>query len=337
MLRKFLVFLSILVILASVAWLSMRRADIPYDTLENLYTSENSQFITLADGLKVHYRDEGDRGGHPIVLVHGFSASLHTWEPWVKELGAEYRLISLDLPGHGLTRNPPPEKMNVNYFAEVVGEVAGRLDAQDYTLVGNSMGGATAWQFALSRQDNLDGLVLVAASGWQEQQITGDRPVIFSLLSNKFARSLIKDFDLKALIRSGLKDSFHDASFVTEDMVSRYAYMSRAPGHREGILALMSGAERMPASAETLKAINVPTLIMQGTEDNLVNPTGAPKFHDAIAGSELIIYQEVGHLPQEEIASRSAADLKNFLNTRVWVAPVTETLGNASEEAIAND
>lgn len=335
MLRKLFVVFSIFVILLSVTWLSMRRADIPYDTLEGLYTSENSRFMTLADGLKVHYRDEGNRDGQAVVLVHGFSASLHTWEPWVSELGADYRLISLDLPGHGLTRNPDAGKMNVNYFAEVVGELASRLGAEDYTLVGNSMGGATAWQFALSRQDQLDGLVLVAASGWQEQQITGDRPVIFSLLANKFARNLIKDFDLKALIRSGLKDSFHDESFVTDDMVSRYSYLSRAPGHREGILALMSGAERMPASVQNLKVIQVPTLILQGTEDNLVNPNGAPKFHDAIDGSELIMYDEVGHLPQEEIAARSVSDLRTFLTQRVWPEP--DALLTNAEEAFAND
>lgn len=326
MLRKLLVFISILVILISVAWLSMRRGDIAYDTLENYYTSENSDFLTLSDGLKVHYRDEGNAAGPPLVLVHGFSASLHTWEPWVDELGDDYRVISLDLPGHGLTRSPAPDKMNIAYFAEVVGELADRLGAKDYTLVGNSMGGATAWQFALSRQDQLDGLVLIASSGWQEQQITGDRPIIFSLLANKFARNIIKDFDLKALIRSGLKDSFYDQSFVTKDMVSRYAYLSRAPGHRDGILALMSGAERMPASAQTLKLIAVPTLIMQGAEDNLVHPSGAPKFHDAIAGSELIMYDQVGHLPQEEIAARSAADLRTFLTRRVWPVQNTEAL-----------
>lgn len=335
MLRKLLVVVSIFIVLLSVTWLSMRRADIPYNTLEGFYASETSQFLTLADGLNVHYRDEGKRDGHPVVLVHGFSASLHTWEPWVEALSDEYRVISLDLPGHGLTRSPPPEKMNVPYFAEVVGEVAHRLGATDYTLVGNSMGGATAWQFALSRQDQLDGLVLVAASGWQEQQITGDRPAIFSLLANKFARNLIKDFDLKALIRSGLKDSFYDPDFVTDDMVSRYSYLSRAPGHREGILALMSGEERMPARAETLQKIKIPTLILQGTHDNLVNPAGAPKFQDAIPGAELIVYENIGHLPQEETPATSAEDLKRFLTTRVWPEPI-DVLASG-EEAFAND
>ena len=326
MFRRLFVVLLIILVVASVGWLTMRRADIPYSTLEGLYTSPASQFITLEDGLKVHYRDEGIPEGKPIVLVHGFSASLHTWEPWVEQLKDEYRVISIDLPGHGLTRNPSPEKMNIPYFSEAVGELASKLDAENYVLVGNSMGGATAWQFALSRQECIAGLVLIAASGWQEQQITGDRPIVFRLLANKYARALIKDFDLKALIRDGLKKSFIDQSFVTEDMVSRYAYLARAPQHRSGILALMSGEERMPASAQTLGAITVPTLILQGDGDAVVAPSGAPKFHAAIAGSELIVYDNVGHVPQEEVADQSIADLRDFLARRVWPVEAPEEL-----------
>ena len=318
MFRRLFTVLLILLVLASIGWLTMRRADIPYTTLEDLYTSPGSQFLTLEDGLKVHYRDEGNPDGNAIVLVHGFSASLHTWEPWVEALRSDYRLVSLDLPGHGLTRNPPPEKMNIPYFSEAVGEVASKLGVEDYVIVGSSMGGATAWQFALSRGEMIDGLVLVAASGWQEQQIVGERPLIFRLLANKYARSLIKDFDLKLLIRNGLKDSFVDQSFVTEDMVERYASLSRAPGHRSGILSLMSGEERMPASTTTLAGINVPTLILQGDADAVVAPGGAPKFHEAINGSELIIYENVGHLPQEEVAAQSVADFEKFLARRVW-------------------
>ena len=101
-------------------------------------------------------------------------------------------------------------------------------------------------------------------------------------------------------------------------MVERYASLSRAPGHRSGILSLMSGEERMPASSTTLAAINVPTLILQGDSDTVVAPSGAPKFHDAINGSELIIYENVGHLPQEEVAAQSVADFEDFLTRRVW-------------------
>lgn len=320
MFRRILIVLVTLVLILAAGWLALRRADIPYDTLETLYASEASQFMTLSDGMKLHYRDEGESDAPTLVLVHGFSASLHTWEPWVARLKDEYRVISLDLPGHGLSRSPAPANMHPGHFADVIAEVTGSLDAQTYTLVGNSMGGATAWQFALKHAERLDGLVLVAASGWANEADAGDdRPLVFKLLANPAARWLMKDLDMTGLVRGGLQNSFVDQSLVTDSMVERYVSLSRAPGHRAGILAMtVSRQGRVEATSERLSAITVPTLILQGNRDNLVAPSGAEKFAAAITGSELKLYENVGHVPQEEIADRSVADLRDFLDRRVY-------------------
>src|SRR5688572_11006361 len=80
--------------------------DIPYETLEARYASRASRYADLPGGLRVHYRDEGPRDAPAIILIHGFSASLHAWEPWRDRLADRYRIVTLDLPGHGLTRAP---------------------------------------------------------------------------------------------------------------------------------------------------------------------------------------------------------------------------------------
>lgn len=326
MFRRIAVFLLIIFVVIAVGYLSMRRADIPFDTLEGLYTSDQSEFLTTDDGLKVHYRDEGLQAGNTLVLVHGFAASLHTWEPWVARLKDDYRIISLDLPGFGLTRSPGTENMNLPYFADTVGEVTAKLGADTFVLVGSSMGGATSWQFALENQDRLEGLVLVGASGWRDEVEDENVPLVFKLLRNPVARALAKDLDLKSLIRDGLEDSFVDTSLVDEDMVARYANLARGPGHRGAILALQAGGERLEASDSVLSAITVPTLILQGEQDNLVAASGAQKFNAAISGSELVLYEQVGHLPHEEVAAQSAVDLVDFLTRRVWPqdAPVND-------------
>lgn len=318
MFRRLLSVLLVILVLAAVGWLAMRRADIPYDTLETLYASEQSEFLTLPDGVKLHYRDEGNPDGPVLVLVHGFSASLHTWEPWVERLGDDYRVISLDLPGHGLSRTPELEKMDPAHFADAVADATQMMGTESFTLVGNSMGGATAWQFALKHPERLDGLVLVAASGWPDESGEDRPPLVFRLLANPVGRAVLKDLDTSGLVRDGLENSFVDASLVTDAMVDRYVFLSRAPGHRDGIIALVTGGdERQVATAEALAAIKVPTLILQGEEDNLVPASGAEKFAAAIPDAELVIYESVGHLPQEEIADRSAADLQDFLARRV--------------------
>ena len=98
-------FVVLLVLLAG-AWVLLQRPAIPFATLEARYANPASRYMDLPGGLHVHYRDQGNPKGPPIVMVHGFSASLHTWEPWVARLGKDYRIVTLDLPAHGLTRAP---------------------------------------------------------------------------------------------------------------------------------------------------------------------------------------------------------------------------------------
>ena len=117
--------------------------------------------------------------------------------------------------------------------------------------------------------------------------------------------------------RSGLESSYTDQSFVTDEFVERYVALSRAPGHRETLLAIMAG-DRVPATAEAVSAIQVPTLIMWGRDDNLVPVSGAQKFADAIEGAKLIIYDNVGHLPQEENAAQSIEDVRAFMTEVEW-------------------
>ena len=323
--RTLAVLLTIVAVLAA-GWLALRRADIPYDTLETVYSVPDTQFMTLDDGLKIHFTDTGPQDRSAIVLVHGFSASLHTWEAWKTDLELDYRVITLDLPGHGLSRADDPSQANIDRFVDVVHEVTQDLGVQRFTLAGNSMGGNTAWSYALAHPETLDGLILVAASGWPEEEGEGDdSPFIFTLLSNPIARMVMKDLDMTSFTRSGLKGSYTDASFVTDELVERYVALSRAPGHRETLLAIMAG-ERDPASVEKVSEITVPTLVMWGRDDNLVAVSGAQKFADAISGSNLIIYDNIGHLPQEENAVQSIADVRSFMLDVEWNALEDEVI-----------
>jgi len=320
MLRRTLAVILTIVAVLAAGWLALRRADIPYDTLETIYSTPDTQFMTLDDGLKVHYTDTGPKDRSALVLVHGFSASLHTWEAWKTSLEVDYRVITLDLPGHGLTRADDPIQPTIERFADVVHEVTQDLGVERFTLAGNSMGGNTAWSYALSYPETLEGLILVDASGWPETDEENENsPFIFTLLANPVARTVMKDLDMTSLTRSGLEDSYTDQSFVTDELVERYVALSRAPGHRETLLGIMAG-ERVEATAEKLSAISVPTLIMWGRDDNLVPVSSAQKFADAIPGATQVIYDGVGHLPQEEVADQSIEDVHAFMLEVEWSA-----------------
>jgi pimeloyl-ACP methyl ester carboxylesterase len=147
--------------------MTLRRDDIPYEQLEAIYANTDSRYLAFGDNMRVHFRDVGPRDAEAIILVHGFSASLHTWEPWVDNLKRDYRVISIDLPGHGLSRCIDNSEIGPGQFIETINRVANTLEIERFTLAGNSMGGAAAWNYALAFPQRLDGLVLVDAAGWR--------------------------------------------------------------------------------------------------------------------------------------------------------------------------
>ena len=315
--KRLLVVLVTVAIILTAGWLMLRRPDISYNTLESVYSKSNSRYLKSGSQIELHFTDTGPRDAPILVLVHGYSASLNTWDAWVRNLRKDYRVIRLDLPGHGLSRCVDNDEIGIEQFIASIDRVTHSLDVDQFTLVGSSMGGHTAWAYALAHPDRLDGLVLVDAAGWLSAPGEDDKdPVIFKLLRNGFAPNVMKDLDMSALIRSGLENSFADPELVTDEMVERYSAMSRAPCHREALLKIMSGTTlRVPASKERLSAIAVPTLILHGDTDNLIPVAHAEKFADAIPGSKLIIYPETGHIPQEEQPVASVEDFRAFLAT----------------------
>jgi len=318
------VLIGIVVVIAVVlvgGWLMLRRPDIPYATLEAKYASPTSRYVELSNGVRVHYRDQGRRDGPVLVMVHGFSANLETWEPWVQRLGGDYRIISLDLPGHGLTRAPEGFTLPRSGFVDIVDQTTRKLGAEKFVLIGNSMGGGVTWNYALAHPDRVQGIVLVDAAGWpREGDAKDDGPVAFKILRHPVGRFLVKDLDASAMTKAGLRDAFEpQPDLATEAMATRYVEMARAPGHKDIILGLMSSfASDDAASKEKLSKIAVPTLVLHGDTDKLIPVAAARKFGDAIPGSTVIIYEKTGHIPMEQVADKSAADLAAWLRAKVF-------------------
>lgn len=313
---------ALILVLAIVGWLAMRRGEIPWATLEAKYANAESQWVDLPGGIRAHYRDQGNPDGPVLVLVHGFAASLHTWEPWVQRLGKDYRIVTLDLPGFGLTRAPDGYQLTPTAFDDTVEGVASHLKLGRFTLAGNSMGGGVAWQYALKHPDRLEGLVLVDAAGFPEPSQEGS-PIAFKILRNPVGRFLLKDLDTSGVTAQGLRSAFEpNPELATEAMVARYVELARAPGHKDIILGMMSDpAGRRLADPAQLATIKAPTLILHGDTDKLISAEAGRKFAAAIPGSQLIIYKNVGHVPMEHIPDQSAADLDAWHKAKVRAAP----------------
>jgi pimeloyl-ACP methyl ester carboxylesterase len=305
------VIFGLIVLILIGAWLWLRGPDIPFATLEAKYAQADSHFVDLPGGYHAHYRENGDPNAPLLVLLHGFADSFTTWDGWVRELQPQFHIISLDFPGHGLTRAPQGSRLGGDDLADFVDAFAAKLALPKFAVAGNSMGGGAAWELAVRHPERVNALILVDAAGFANDK-PGKQPLGFVILRYRLGRMVLSKIDNRPLIEQGLKADVYDKSLITPFIVDRFAEFQRAPGHREILMSVNMGG-RAGSTAELLSSIKVPTLILWGESDPLIEPNAAKKFAAAIGGSKLITYPNVGHLPQLEIPQRSAADVAAFL------------------------
>lgn len=313
-----LAIVGLIALFAGGAYLALNRPDIPYENLEAQYAGPASQYVDLPGGVRMHYREQGKADGPTLLLVHGFSASLHTWEPWVERLGNEYRIVSLDLPGHGLTRAPAGYDASIEVFRDAVQSFAEAKNLSRFVIAGSSMGGNVAWEYAVAHPERTQALILVDAGGWPESRAGLDQdPPIFKILRDPVLGPIMRNLDTTRLVRQGLENSFADPTLVTDEMVDRYVRLSRAPGHRDILLQITLGfRERNYATPERLAPLaSMPVLILHGDRDLLVPPDHGRQFNAAISGSQLVMFENTGHIPQEEKPDESAEAVRQFLAT----------------------
>ena len=315
MLKTLLLILGGLVALVALAgfvgWLLLRGPDIPYHTLEAKYATKASRYVDLPGGVRLHYKDEGKADGPLLVLVHGFGDSHFSWEGWVARLGDRYRVITVDLPGHGLTRAPEGYAASADGFADLIDALATKENLPKFAIAGNSMGGGVAWQVAVRHPDRVNGLILVDAAGWPAATLKKP-PLAFKLLKYAWGRAFLRSIDNKPLIRSGLRGQVGDPAVITDAFIDRWAELQRGPGHRAILMSIQPG-KHSQATKEVLATVKAPTLVLWGEIDPLIEVAGAHKFAQAIPGAKLIVYPKVGHLPQVEIPQRTADDTSTFL------------------------
>ena len=140
----------LLLVLAVAAGLALSWApDRSAQSLQARWASAPSQFVLL-QGMQVHLRDEGPRDDpEPLVLIHGTSASLHTWDGWTEALKGQRRVIRMDLPGFGLTGPAPDGDYRMSRYADFVAALLDQLGVRRAVLAGNSLGGGVAWRLSL--------------------------------------------------------------------------------------------------------------------------------------------------------------------------------------------
>jgi pimeloyl-ACP methyl ester carboxylesterase len=302
----------LLALLVVAAFWLLSGPDIPRANLEAKYAKPPSQFVMIPDGARAHIRDRGPRDATTLVLIHGSNASLFTWERWARQLQDKFRIVTMDMPGHGLTGAVPNKDYSQEGMVKFTLEVVDKLGLQRFAIGGNSMGGAVAARFAEEHPERVSHLILVDAGGLPTKG--GTRiPLAFRLAGIPFLNRLLLHITPRSLVVEGLNDAIVRKKIITRRMVDMYWDFARMAGTREATLIRF----RLPmdnAVKDHIGDIKAPTLILWGKNDNLIPVETAAAFHAAIPGSKVVIYPNTGHLPHEEVANQSAADVREFLS-----------------------
>lgn len=305
---------GLLLIFSAIAVALSRAPDRPVQSLVARWAPPPSDFIDVK-GQLVHLRDVGPRGDPlPIVLLHGTGASLHTWEGWAATLAKTRRVISFDLPGFGLTGpftgSYPRDDYRGDSYARFVLDVMDALKVRRAVIGGNSLGGEVAWRAALLAPERFERLVLVDATG--HAFAPDNVPLGFRIASTPLLNRLGEHLLPRALVAQSVLSVYGDPSRVTEALVDRYFELTLREGNRRALGLRMQQLEP-GAHADRIKTLALPTLVLWGGRDRLVPPDNARRFASDIRGAKLVVFDELGHVPQEEDPARTVQPVVEFL------------------------
>ena len=287
-----------------------KAADKSVAELSKRWTDETSQFLDIA-GMRIHLKDEGPKSDEaPIILIHGTSASLHTWDGWANKLKENRRVIRFDLPAFGLTGPDPQKNYTIEHYSQVLIAVLDKLTIQKGVLAGNSLGGYIAWATAVFSPDRVSELILVDSSGYPFE--SKSVPLAFKLSKNPLTSELLKNILPRSLVAQSVKNVYGNPDLVTEQLIDRYYDLTLREGNRAALKDRFE--QTLPgALAEKIHSINIPTLIIWGKKDQLIPLKFGLKFNDEIENSQLIVFDELGHVPHEEDAQATVSVVEQFL------------------------
>ncbi len=293
--------LLLLALAAMALWLYA--PDKPRAALEAAYPGEYRQVA----GLRLRLRDTGPRDAPALILLHGFGSSLDTWEAWAKVLSARYRVIRIDLPGFGLTGRDPTGDYSDDRTRAVLAALMDQLALPKAALIGNSLGGRFAWEFAARYPARVSHLVLISPDGFASPGFDyGKAPEVPLMLE------AMPWVGPRSLIRANLAPAWAHPDALPDAVLERYRDMLLAPGVRQAILD-RTRQTMLTDPAARLRSITAPTLILWGEQDQMIPVRNAQDYLRLMPHAVLVRLPGMGHVPFEESPARALPALERFL------------------------
>ena len=282
-------------------------SELSKEFIESKYLLEFSEFREV-DGVDIHFTDEGE--GPTLLLLHANYANLIDWEPWVNQLKNHFRVIRIDIPGHGLTEADPKNDYSMERTVFLIQELLNQLKVEKLNIAGASLGGTIGLHYARRNPEKMVNLILVSPGALNPRVRGRIKPV-----------KLPKPFELvayitpKAITKALLKGGFGDPNNITDELVTRWHDLLIRKGQRDAQIARVN--QYVSGDIDrVLNGIKSPTLIMWGKKNNVVPVALAHEMKNMMVNSpsiRVIIYEEGGHQLVQELGLQTGQDALEYL------------------------
>ena len=271
------------------------------------YSLGCSRYLEL-NGNKIHYTDRGK--GEVVLFLHGIFSSLHTFETWAHLLAKDFRVITIDMPGFGLTKSNPKNDYSISFYVDFINQFTLELGIMKLIISGNSLGGWIAWEFAVRFPEKVNKMILVSSAGYINN---GKFPLPFVLARSPILKNVFRlEITSRRIVKFFINRLIIDKKIITDSLIDRYYSIALRKENRQAFVKFANS--NLIQNTNALRDIKIPTLIFWGEKDSWISSEHANRFNRDIQNSKVKIYDSVGHIPMEEIPEKSLKDLMSFLN-----------------------
>lgn len=299
----------LLTVVSGLGCTAMGTIDISPDELKKKYGTAEDKYLAI-EGMEVRYRDEGE--GPAVILLHGVCASLETWDGWTEKMKENYRVIRIDIPGFGLTGPAPDDNLyKIENSVVFLDKFVSQLGLDEFYLVGNSLGGYISWNYSLKYPQKVKKMILIDSVGYPQKL-----PRMLRFASNPLVRSTSRHMMPRSMLYKSVKQVYGDKSKVTPEVQERYFDFAMREGNKSSyvdIFVEFRNNEDNEDLSKGISKIDVPVMVMWGTEDEWIPFENFDKFKKDLPSAQYVSYEGVGHIPMEEIPEKTVRDAMGFL------------------------
>ena len=275
-------------------------------SVEHQYYAQTSEYFLDVGGARVRLKEEGPQEAPAIILLHGFTMSLESWDAWAAKLSDDYRVIRYDLLGHGLTGPDPLKRYSPIERADFLIELMDALNIEHAILSGNSLGGTIAWRAAIKHPERIDKLVLLSPAFFDFSGVENAPGEPSPQLKVTLETAPLPALQFMATLNYTRPES------VTPERLKLMQEMMQNEGNGQAFLDHIAEFT-MPDPSRELAELETPTLILWGEKDLIIPSQQGARAAEVMPNAKLQIIENAGHVLQEDAPLESANAALTFL------------------------